>query len=137
MKGLIALAVALLAGLPQDRPVFRAGTDVVVLDVVVADASGTVAPSLTPADFIVTTKKGARPIVSLEFVPTRLPVLPLAGRDGRRVVDRIRGEPRQRALHRTGGAGRVLTEPRPSDHAVEKLAEAAELIRPRPPPQPQ
>ena len=76
MKVLVALGLAVLAGLQQANPVFRSSTDLVVLDVVVTDSSGTVVTSLTPADFVVTTKKGARSITSLEFVSTRLPGAP-------------------------------------------------------------
>lgn len=73
MKTLVTLLVALLGGLQQTKPVFRAATDLAVLDVVVVDKSGALVTSLKADDFVVSSKKGTRPIASLEFVSTRLP----------------------------------------------------------------
>lgn len=76
---LVALAVALLAaptaGVPQApqqaQATFRAGVDLVVVDVVVVDKDGAPVIDLVAADFTVAAGKRPRRIVSSEFVAAK------------------------------------------------------------------
>jgi VWFA-related protein len=56
----------------QQTPVFRAGVDLITVDVLVLDKSGKQVTTLTAPDFTVTAGGKVRRIVSAEYVPARM-----------------------------------------------------------------
>jgi VWFA-related protein len=78
-RGFVAFALAIFSIAPGDvpqasqqaQPTFRAGVDLVVVDVVVIDKNGAPVTDLTAADFNVTAGKRPRRIVASEFVAAK------------------------------------------------------------------
>lgn len=69
--GLLAVALALAGGeaWPQQRPTFRAATDIVAVDALVVSArDGTPVLSLHPADFAVTVDDKPRRVISVDLI---------------------------------------------------------------------
>lgn len=69
----MSLAAVLVASLTllQQNPVFRSQANAAAVDVIVTDKNGRVVTSLTAADFIVTSNRKPRAVVTAEFIGTR------------------------------------------------------------------
>ena len=63
----------LVAGQPQQTPVFRSGVDLVTVDVLVLDKSGKPVTDLKLADFTITAGGKARRVVAADYIPAVAP----------------------------------------------------------------
>ena len=64
----VAICLTVAAASAQERPTFRSGVDVVVIDVNVVDRSHTPVGGLQPGDFVVSVDGKRRTVVSAQFV---------------------------------------------------------------------